>query len=296
MSFWKAYTNGFGAFWEYRKTWFWYYIFNLLVALLIAFPVYQYLNASFGQTMIPALMLEKYDFRIVTDILNQYGLGLGVLLNQSIVLSVAFVLISALLLGGILHYYIYRVDFDTGTFWQKSLSYFWKIVALAMLFLIIQLILLGIAWSLFMYFSHGMSPDNLESEHTVIRALQWVGIPYLIVLFLIAMCHDYAKVCLVSNQKGVVNCLFCGFRFGFSHLRKTLPLLILNILTFLIVYVLYKWIDFSLAENSGGQVLFFFLISQLYILIRIGVKLWNLASISTLYNGLKTERIKEELS
>ena len=276
----QAYIAGFKTLFQFKKLWLWYYLANLVIALLASIPVFYFFKGNFGHSVAMQDLLERFDFRIITDILNQYGVGIAPLFNQSMVLSVFFLILTAYFLGGILRTYLLKdTHVDAASFVANCFRYGRKILFLAVLFLGLQLLLFAVFWFSFESLSGGFSPDDVESEAVITSALRWVGVPYLVVVAIFSMVHDYAKVHLVRKSTGVFASFLNGFRFCWTHFRTVFFLMLFHLLTFLVVYVLYKLIDMGFSETTGLRVFLFFLISQVFIFLRIGLKLWNLGSV-----------------
>ena len=278
----KAYIEGVKTLFRFPKIWGIYYWSNLVIAVLTAIPFFQYLNAQLGQSAVIERLLDEFDFRIISDVLAHYGAGILPFFNQSFLLVGVFLLMTAFLQGGILYYYNRSEEqYKSSIFWSNCTQYFGRILRLSLVFILGHLLAFVLAWLLFQNLSKGMSPDRLQSEATVVMAACMVGIPYLIVAATIGMWQDYAKTILVREElNGVLQAIKKAFRFCVKRCFACFFLMVLNVLTLLFCYGLYKTLHLPVAPDAGLKLVLLFCISQTFIFMRMGVKLWNLASVA----------------
>lgn len=279
MTILQAYIKGWKQVLHYPRMWFLLYAFNVLFALIIILPFYTYLSDAIGQSVVTDRLLSTFDLGIVTDLLNEYG-GWNILNDHALVLILLYFFFSAFTIGGIVRTYLLEIaKFKNNEFWKQCSTYFWKMLRLGIYFLIFHAILMGISFFFFQLFSKGMSTDLLKSEVTIINALYVVGIPYVFLASFLMMLHDYSKVfCVARPNFWLYKSIVQAIKFVFKNLLTSFPLYLLHLLTFVFFYAIYKWIDMNYAMNSGLSILVLFLLGQLFIFIRIGIKLANLAS------------------
>lgn len=280
MNFITAYTSGLKTIFSKGKLWLLLYALNLLFAIFLAYPLSGFLGTKLGNTLAADTLFERFDFALANDFINEYGDAFGVIMNQSVVGVGLYLLLSIFLVGGILN--ILKTNdssYNLGTFWSGGGKYFWRMLRLTIYFLLMQI---GVFVLFFMLFST-LTAGGLERFHNEEEIVQrgLIILPfYLLVATIFFMIHDYAKIHVVATDK---NLLFQPVRqaFGwvFKNFSQTFLLYLLNLLTFGILFFIY------LQLNGGTAILAIFLIGQFFVLARIGTKLLNLASATTLYQN-----------
>jgi hypothetical protein len=96
---------------------------------------------------------------------------------------------------------------------------------------------------------------------------------------------DYTKVrIVVEDRHSVLGALLAALRFIRSHARQVIALCALNSLTFIVVIAAWALVAPG-AGGSGGTMWLAFLLSQLYIVARLAVKLQYMASYVSLFQA-----------
>ena len=273
----SAYIKGWGLSLRHFKMWGLLYIFNLLFALLLTFPTFQFLNGKLSNTLAIDKMFHQFDFTIFNDILGEYGDIVGILTNQSILSSLLFLLLSIFLTGGVLNVFRHRdVPFRFAGFWVGCSKFFWRLFGLTILFLLIQ----GIVLVAFFFIFNGLTAgglDRFENEAAIYHRALLVFPFYAFFAMLFWMLQDYIKIVMVDKDISLFRSIGQGIRFVFRNFFSTFFLYLLNALTFVGVLYLYWQIP------SGNAIVFGFIIGQLFLFLRIGTKLLNLGSATILY-------------
>lgn len=277
MKAFAAYIKGWRISVKHWKMWGLLYVFNILFALLLTFPVFQFLNSKFSNTLALDKISQQFDFTVLNDILNEYGDIVGILSNQSLLSSILFLVLSIFLVGGILNVFRHReIPFRFAGFWVGCSKFFWRIFGLTILFLIIQ----GIIAALFFVIFNGLTAgglDRFDSEAAIYNRAILVFPFYSFFAMLFWMIQDYSKVVMVQEDLSLFRSVIRGIKFVFRHFFSTFPLYFLNLLTFAILLCGYWQIP---TGNAIGAA---FLIGQLFLVLRIGTKLLNLGSATVLY-------------
>lgn len=260
------------------------YAFNISLAFLAVLPFSGYLGKTIGQSLDLRRSLERFDFTLLGDFMNEYGQGFYALLDQTIGFVFLFFIASIFLMGGVLQSLIHSTRiFAYYDFWKGCGQYFWRLFRLTAYFFIFQGILLALCLLLFQLIAGSLSPFDLESEVPIIRAFWIVGPIWVILSSLILLIQDYSKIKMVEkNEFWMVFPIRDAVSFVFSHFLKVLPLYVLYGLTFLFVSFLYLKVVQLFQAESFGTILGMFVLGQLYILFRIGQKIANLAALNDL--------------
>lgn len=291
MSVIKAYSKGWGQVFRNWKMWLLLFAMNVFFALTSALPFNNYFNAKIGDSLALQTLLERFDFGIMSDFLNNYGFGLSILINQSRMMIGLYLLLSVFLMGGIVKTVQNQHNrYHAGEFWGASAQYFWRFLRLTVYFLLIHAVVFAIFATLFFFLSDGMSPDNVRSEKTIINALKITGVFYLFTASIVRLVQDYSKIHIVeSNTTYIFSSIINGIQIVFKNFFRTFPLMLLNILTLVLFYGIFKLLDLNIYANSWASIFLLFVVGQAFIFSRIALKIHNIAADYRMYQILKTD-------
>lgn len=259
----------------------WLYLLNIGFALIATLPLQHLLETKVGQSLGIRRLMPNFDYTIVQDFLREYGSELGVILQEAQVLILLYLIFSVFLVGGILEKVRYS---PTNTFLRGGTTHFWRLLRLTVYFVLIYVLLAVVLGSIFKFIFID-NFENFASERPVVHAgVVFSGIFFLLAT-LISLVQDYAKIQLVHQPaQSVFKSFWRTWRTVFKNLTLTLPLYILNLVILLIAFILYWWLSGYLHPvNSGVKILLTFLLSQLFLMLRIAIKLNNLAGATVLY-------------
>ena len=191
----------------------------------------------------------------------------------------------AFLSGGILDRYARQRPIRVYGFFGASGVYFFRFLRLA--------VLAGLAyWWFFAYVHPWLFEEQFENltrdmsiERTAIAVRVLFYMLFGVLLLATNLVVDYAKVRIViEDRRSVWGAVAASLRFIRNHPRQVLALLALNSLTFLMVIAVWA----LLAPGAGGTGLAMwltFLLSQLYVVARVLVKLQFMASYVALFQA-----------
>lgn len=287
-----AYIMGWKASLQHKRMWLALYGFNLLLAFLAAFPLSGFLSKTVGQSLAFTRSLEGFDYTFLRDFLREYGQGFGQIVNHAIGYVALYLLLSILLMGGILHVFRqWGEPFRRAAFWQGCTRYFWRMLRLAVYFLLLQGLVLALFGFIFYKAGIGSSLSELETEVPVIQAANFILPLYLLAAILVFMLHDYAKIHVVhADQRWLFRPIWQAVKLVFRNFGKVVLLYLLNVASFLLLSVLYWRLSGFL---KGGAYFGLFLLGQFFVIGRIGLKLVNLGSATWLYRQAFGGVVKE---
>ncbi|HLF64551.1 MAG TPA: hypothetical protein VI603_12395 [Saprospiraceae bacterium] len=276
-----AFREGWKMVVLHRRMWLILYLVNLVFAVVATIAFRGWLKDTAGYSLALAHNIGRFDFTFITDLIRNYG-GLSLLCEQVIVIAIAYLIFSAFLVGGILHIYLHqREKFSARDFLSGGALYFWRMLRLAGYFLLIQFGLLAIFCLVFI--AIGVNPKEMESD---VQFLQYVKIilpVYLFMALVIVIMHDYVKIYVVQqNAHPMTKAFGSGIRFVMRHFGSVLLLYMLNLLLLIIFIVAYSQIRNMIPTVTPGGILVGFILSQLFLIGRIGVKLLILSSVNQL--------------
>ena len=108
------------------------------------------------------------------------------------------------------------------------------------------------------------------------------------------MIQDYAKIHIVSGDKKMLTKPILEiFKLTIKNFVKTASLYLLNILTILIIFGIYRLLQTPFTSDNMTGIFILFLVGQLFLFCRIGVKLLNLGSATWMYKYIANQPIVE---
>lgn len=284
----SAYINGLK--WSVRnvKIWLWLYLCNFALAALAAIPLMNLLEEKLGNTFAAQKLMEGFDYTVFNDFMREYGAAISPILSQSKLLIVLYILLSVFLMGGILE--VCKNSPQTAhfrSFVVGSIKYFWRLLRMTIYFLVIHGLVFFLFFQLFMSLIHGGDLKQLTSELVVYHRGAIVLVIYLFVAGIILTVHDFAKIYLVENNpKWVFTAIKNGVKIVFKNFKSTFFLSFLNWFVFGLFSIIYLLLRGDDLNSTVGGLWFIFILGQVFILIRMGLKILNLASKTLWYKQL----------
>gem|GEM_PF-673075 len=266
------------------------YLVNFVFALLAAFPLNNYLQSTVVHTLSVQESLEGFNYSIISDFLNEYGTGLAVVFNQSLVVMLFFFILNIFFTGGILNLIKYQPSgYDSSTFWRGCTKYFWRFFRLTSYFLITHIALFFLCYTIFIKVSGGANFLEMENDLQVINGLK-IALPiYLVLVFFIFLFNDYLKLHIVDFEKKY---LFQPFVSNLKFLSKNFlrgaGLYLINILSFVIIFVTFYYFTKPMVAQTYLGILLLFVVNQVWIVLKTGIKLINLSSAGYFYQNCKS--------
>lgn len=288
MTVFSAYKKGLTTTIQNKKLWLVLYGLNIGIALLAALPFSNLIESKLGNSLTINELLNGFSYTVLMDFYYEYVESVWAVLDQSILLLIAFLFLYIFLSGGILKTFLNEDEaFSFQNFWGGCGQFFWRFFRLTFYFLIFHSILLGLFTLLFMVCIKWADPNQLVSEVTLLTTAKFLVPLYLICAIILSLLQDYAKIQIISNNPRMINkSIISALRFVFSQFRKTASLYFLIVLTSIIIIFLYGLLQNLFSNQTGAGILLLFLLGQLFLFARIGLKLWNFAGASKLFKTL----------
>lgn len=292
MTSFKAILQGIQATWKYKPMVFFLYLLTFLLAIFVAYPLKSLLESTVGHSMMISDLVKGFDYTFLNDFKNAHGDGFLPIIDQSITVLVLYLLLFIFVTGGIIATFIQKpAKYNRSIFWGQSAEFFWRILRLTFYFILIHGFVFLVFAFIFYTSSNGLSPFTLENEGTIAFNFKFVAPAYVLVAAFFFMWQDYTKVFLVDQDKTwIFQSLWVAFKFIFKNFRKTYGLYLLNLgLWFLIIFINYL-ISTYIEFKSSAAILPSFLISQIFVLFRLSLKLINISSINALYQSVNSNQ------
>ncbi len=284
-----AYKEAWKAVWKTRKMWLLLYGVSFLLALLSAMPLQGFMADNLGNSLALNQSLPGFNYGFIGDVMNEYGDVISLVLNQSLAFAICFFLATVFCLGGILSIFKQEeIEYNGAIFWQGCSRYFWRLLRLSIYFLFFHLLLFGIFASAYLAYTNGLNPFETESETLWINTFHIMAPIYLLFATFLFMVHDYAKLHVIHSNRILLTVpILEAFRLVFRNLIKFFSLYLLNILTFLSFFGIYFLLKNSFLANSFGTITLLFLLTQVFVMLRVALKLLNLGGVTLMYKNLK---------
>ena len=280
----KALKQGFQLTWRYKRIILLLFILTFLLAAVVALPLKNLLESTVGHSLMIGDIVKGFNYTFLNDFMNAHGDGFTPIFQQSILVLFLYVILFVFLMGGILSTFQQQPDaYDKGLFWSKSAHYFWRIFRMTIYFLLIQgAVLVFFSW-LFLFFAKGLSPNLLESDTTIFRTLQIILPIYILVAILVSMWHDYAKIHLIkSDDFWLYPSILGAFKLIFKNPGSTIGLYFLNMLILGLLILVNYLLSSAFTIQSTATIFLSFLLSQVFVIGRLGLRLVNLGSVGVM--------------
>jgi hypothetical protein len=307
-----AFFSGLGRVASFPALLVWLYLASLALALPLAVVVRDALRDNIGASTVDERLRAGFDMewygefdyahpRGVAATFGPQVIGpLPVLVNLEqwldgkilrqppgiLAAGAGFLLVWAFFAGGILDRYANPTGEHTrARLFRIGGEYWFRYLRLLVLSLLLYFFIFG--WVVNpLHERMGDWTRDVLAERTVILLTALIYLLGGLLLVVVGAAMDYAKIALVADQRrSAVLALVRGFRFVLSRPVKTLGLYLLLVAVAGLAMLLYAWFAPGPGQAGGITVLLAFLCGQLYLLARIAIKLWFLASQTALYQS-----------
>ncbi len=261
-----------------------FYFANLAVAGVIIVPAAFIIGQRLSHSLDNERLYSNLDPAFIIETINQLQLQpLSAMAATTVLLAGLYLLMTTFLAGGT----IAVLNRDEVPFFSSCAKYFPRLLRL----LLISLLFYGIILALHDTASTALAQvrESLMEARTP-TILHWLQLVVEFLLFsVVNMLFDYAKVvCVVREERSAVRAMLTALGFVLRKPGSTLAVYWLCSgigLAFLLAY-------YGIAEVSGQQsglaVALIFILRQLYMLVRMWLRLWTWSSELHLYTFSST--------
>lgn len=307
-----AFFGGLGRVASFPALLVWLYLASLALALPLAVVVHDAIRADLGASTVDQRLREgfdmewygEFDYAHPRGVAASFGpqvIGpLPVLVNLEawldgnilrqppaiLAAGAGLLLVWAFFAGGILDRYAHPGGEHTrARLFRTGGEYWFRYLRLLVLSLLLYFLVFGGIVNPLQQRLGDWTRDVL-AERTVMLLTALAYLLAGVLLVVIGAAMDYAKIALVADQRrSAVLAMLRGFRFVVSRPGKTLGLYLLLAAVAGLAMLLYARFAPGAGQAGAAGLLGAFLCGQLYILARIGIKLWFLASQTALYQS-----------
>lgn len=289
----------------------WVFLASLAVSLPLAAAMREILRGSFGTSLVQENMRRGFDM----DWYGEYSrtaVGLASTFGPSVVgalpvvgnlertldgqlfavdktvlaAGIAFLFAWAFLAGGIVLCLARPDEGRTrGSFFSACGVYFFRFLRL----LVVSLAIYGAVFRWVSAPLHRWVERGTRDAVAELTAMTWTLGVYAVVgllLVILGLSFDYAKIAMVlEGRRSALLALVRGVRFFLAHPGRTLGLYGMLLLAGMLLMGLYVLAAPGAGQAANAPLISAFLVGQCYVLARMFVKLWFLASQALLFQA-----------
>ena len=260
-------------------------VVSLLMAIPLVLPIFWLVQQTTRNSeMAERMMGDQIDLLWLTDLINHQFAGQtlesvgGQVVISLWMVGLLYLLMHTLLTGGVLSVLIANDRrFRMWDFWAGCGHYFWRFFRLLLISRLVYglLVVVAVLWL--------ASLSNFESvatAQTTVIHRQWAtGIVLLLLLSLVSMIFDYARIgTVVNNSSGMFRQTLRAIRFSFRHLLSTVTLYLMVAVVGLAGFAGLVALRGQIRQAGVGGVLLAFFVGQVAISLRLWHRVWFLAA------------------
>jgi len=266
------------------------YATNLLVALPFAYALRSTFAATVGQSLEPAVLTAGFDFTVISDYVRAHHQALGALYDTAAGALFAYLLVNVFLSGGIvaavrrdgMSVTVPDVFAGAATYCGRFLRLALIVFSTGAVIVIPALIVVAAGISLW--------TEGAVSE--VPGTIGYALFPLFAVLLMVPviMVYDYARIDVVMTDATVMRrSAWRGVRFLYRRLGRASKLQLALMFLFLVLAALYLFLAEAIGTATPAALILAVLLQQLFVLQRMGLRVFGFAAESALYRELNPE-------
>lgn len=280
---------GVGQVWKCRRIWWLWYALTLGLAIIGGLGLKSYLESNVGHSLMLEDVVKGFNYTFLNDFMLHYGAGFSVILQQSGLMILLFLLLMVFMVGGTLSVFkMPSLAYDSAIFWGGSAKYFWRMLRLTLYFFVIHIAIAALFFFVYFTITKGFSPNVLKSDTVIFTTWKWLLPLYLLVAAFFFMWQDYAKIGVVRSESGwIFLSIWKAFRLLRSNFKQAYGFYLLNMSLLGVLFLVQYFINKNISTENTGTIVLSFLIAQLFIIVRLGLKLFNLSVVNTLFDNFQ---------
>jgi hypothetical protein len=256
------------------------FVFFILVSFLM-YPIRSSLGSAFGTSMITEKLAGGFDIEAFADLGSVMKSLLSFFTAGFMIVYLAGFILNAFLTGGLFDSLRKESGkFSSGEFFRAGSKNFWSFLVISFIITIIMSFLSGII--LLIPLGIITSSETISEKNAFTIVICTVAFLLMIIpLFLLVA--DYARAGKASNSHwSGFTAIGFGFSQTFGKLKLSYIMMIFLILAQIALGILILLILPAWRPVTGGGVFLLLIISQLMFFIRLLLKTWRYASVTSL--------------
>jgi hypothetical protein len=274
----NAIKSGYRLSFSNKRLIFFLYLLNLIFAVIITIPFRNVLNNSLSHSLAMEKIIDRFNFTVLFDFINKFGSNLNIIFDLILWIGLIFLIFNVFLTGGILS--IWKTEskkFDRKIFLSDCLVYFYKFIKLLLLFLVLAFITF-LFYLIIMFLMLNIAESFDSNNITIISQIIAFGI-FTIMIMIDLVIYDYARIIIVKEiAEKSFKAMVESFKFVMKNIFRTLGIVLFLLIIFLIITLIYLLFRQVLSNNTTLLIILVFIIQQLYIILRIGLRVFSFAS------------------
>lgn len=281
----ESFCKGFELLWQNKKMLLYLFLFYFLFVYTASYPLKLILNSALENRTAADDLLQKFDLTLYSAIMSEYANGFKLISSISLFI-VLWMALNIFFAGGIISVFIFQKPFRPDEFLSDCLTNFGsylKLSGISLLYYLGTFLFFLILNMIFNVFVKG-SPSEVWP---ITARLIAFGIWFLVILF-VNMLFDYAKIIVIADDN----------RSGFAAVSSAAKFIKLKIVSASFIYITifaaavlagFGWfvISESLAVNSAVMVFVYFILSQIFIALRLAIRLFFFSTQTSFFQGNK---------
>lgn len=273
----NSYISGFKMSLRNIKMTFLIYCINLVLALLVMFPLLSFLKEGFGGSMLPDALLKGFDFTSFVEFIRSVK-GFGSSFAQARWMILFYLVLSMFMAGGILFTFNSKESFTVKSFLNGCTHYFFRFFKLFFYMLIFNLLVAVIVY-LPMVLIVKSASETVESEASLFYIVLICVLIHLIFMAILQMIAYYTKIRIVTeDSRKVFRSIFSSIKFVFKHFANTFSLFLLQLVVPVILLIFILLLNSEIGMTSGFTIFIMFIFQQAFILSRVFTRIWMYGS------------------
>jgi hypothetical protein len=264
----QAYTSGFKTAVRSHKMTTLIYIINLMLGLILAIPFMGALKEASNRSLSVHNLLKDIDLTALQEFMRNSDGTIGDLFREVFWVILFFIVVSIFLTGGILTTIKQKESkFTLKSFFSGCGTFFFRFFKLTFYTIILHLILAIIIYLILSLIVVG-SYDSVASEKVLF---------YTFVIFLSLHVIISIYLIVITDSKKVLKSFWAAVKFITLRFPLTYGLYLMLLVIPLIVLYLYMIVSKTIGMTSGITILVMFILQQLFIWLRISLRIWTFA-------------------
>ncbi len=279
MKIFNSYLSGIKSASKLKKMATLIYGVTFLSTLVLAIPFHSILSTQAGHSMALDSLLKHFDYTMYTDFMRIYGKAITPFIFSAFWMGVFYLLFTIFFTGGVLNILSgEEMKFSIKNFLDGCGKFFFRYLRLAIYIGIIELIIfLIVIMPASMIIAAAY--ETVQSEAALFYMFVASAIVFAFLFILVLMIGDYAKIILFKDDsKKSLKSVWTSTKFVFRHFFGAYSLYLLLLNAPVLFFVIYFLLENSIGMVSGFSIFIMFLIQQIFIWLRIFVKIWFLGS------------------
>jgi hypothetical protein len=268
------------------------YCFNLLLAFPVAHAFHATLQKEFGRSLAPERLLPGFDFTVFADFLNLHGGAVDAVLRTVVPLALLGMIVGPFLTGGVIAAVrAQEAPVSVRKFFRDGGYHYGRMFRLFLLFGLVTVLLLAGGITLLGGIVSAVDDDAVSEVSSIVAALFGTGIICLLLAVVFAAAEFTRIAVVASDSRRMVRAAVTGIGFAFRNIGAIAGLFLLFVVAAAVLIAAYWWFEGMFTAESGPTIAFLFLLQQLFVVLRIVLRIALIAGENLVYEARKPEPV-----